>query len=473
MYKKIVSASVAYTLLTFLQPALSLLLQPFYLHWFTPEEYAILSLLGAYSSFASLISALGIGAAVYTFYFDYSRQPDELNQYTGQVLSFCLLTNTLFALVTFAGGNFLFSIVFSANTPIAFYPYGALATLTGMAVSITGTYIVFLRNGGQLLLYAIISVLVSVGAVAAQFVLVLGAGLGLEGALWGKMLGAVAGAALPFWLHRQFLNYQLNWQYLSGSLRFMLYATPNSLIGWFYSYFDRFMVERMLNLLSVSLYSILFVFTSTIEMAYLAVRSAITPYLFASQNTADKVAESKIAHRFYFMFTILFSSVVVAVVCNLQLLTQNSAYYAVRECVFVFAAGYLISSVIDLVYVGYYREKKSKQLLALALVSVGLKIGLNYWLIPLYQIWGVVIASVITRCVLFLLLFAEPYRLKPLADGVILLLLGGMLAVMAFAHVGVVWLGYAVTWVGWLQLIVVMGLLAGTTLVQWRSSAGR
>ncbi|OWY25241.1 hypothetical protein C7N43_18125 [Sphingobacteriales bacterium UPWRP_1] len=464
MYKKVISASVVYTLLTFLQPMLSLLLQPFYLKWFSNAEYAVFSLMNGYSALVTLLSTLGIGAAVYTCYYDYSQKPEELKRYMGQVLSFCLWANLLFAAFIFVLGQPLFSVIFRAEQAVSFYPYGAIATLGGMAGAIVVPYTVFLRNGNLLKQYTLLTVITAFGATFAQLAMVMLFKGGLAGALWGKTIGMAGGALLAIGTNYRLLTPQLNRHYLRNTLRFMLFSTPNSIIGWMYLYFDRFLTERLLNLTVVSMYSLLHVLTSTIEMAYLAVRGAITPFIFEAlgPNASTHTEQQRnLIYRFYFGFTILFASAVVAVVCNLQLLTSNTSYYAIRPCVFLYALGYIAGSLADIANIYFYHRKQSFKLLLYTLFAVAVNIALNMALMPVYGLWGVVMASVAARLLFLPALFIPHlHLLKPFANKSIYLPLAAAAGVLSLAHAVVAAQLLPVELVGGLQFLGILLLLA-------------
>ncbi|OWY19267.1 hypothetical protein C7N43_22780 [Sphingobacteriales bacterium UPWRP_1] len=463
MYKKVISASVVYTLLTFMQPMLSLLLQPFYLKWFSNAEYAVFSLMNSYSSLVTLLSTLGIGAAVYTCYYDYSQKPEELKRYMGQVLSFCLWANLLFAAIIFVLGQPLFSVIFRAEQAVSFYPYGAIATICGMAGAIAVPYTVFLRNGNLLKQYAWLTVITAFGATFAQLAMVMVFHAGLSGALWGKTTGMAAGALMALGANYRLLTLRLNQHYLRDTVRFMRFSTPNSIVGWMYLYFDRFLTERLLNLTIVSMYSLLHVLTSTIEMAYLAVRGAITPFIFEalSPNAPPQTEQQRnLIYRFYFGFTILFASAVVAVVCNLQLLTSNTSYYAIRPCVFLYASGYIAGSLADIANIYFYHRKQSLILLLYTLFAVAVNIALNVALMPAYGLWGIIIASVATRLLFIPVLFIpNPKLLKPFLNKLIYLPLTAALAIMGLAHAVVAAQILRIELVGILQFLGILLLL--------------
>ncbi len=455
MYKKLLSASVVYTVLAFLQPLMSLLLQPLYLNWFSNDDYALFSLMNGYSSFITLISALGIGGGVFTFYYDYSHNKEELNRYIGQVLSFCFWSGGIFALLIFPFGNYLFSFLFSNEQSILFYPYGAIATFGGMAAAFVTPFVIFLRNENKLLLYTLLILLTALGSTVGQLVFVILFHGGLMGALWGKALGSVLGFGLVIWLNRKQLNWHLDWKYLRNTLHFMRFSTPASMIGWMYVYLDRFLVERFLSLLLVSMYSLLHVFTSTIEMASLAVRNAIIPFVFArlKQSEADGIpADNLVVYRFYYLFTILFASVVVAVVCNIHWLTSNTNYYGISYYVFLYASGYIIGSLIDIGNLNIYYEKKSLKLLLYGILSVGLSVAFNYFLIPIFQLWGVVMSSFLARFITFFAYFIpHRYILPTLFTIREYIMFAVVFAIFGIAHVLVTFEYLTINHVGLLQ----------------------
>lgn len=412
MLKKIISASVVYTMLSFFQPLLSLLLQPIYLNWFSNEDYALFSLMNSYSSFVTLISALGIGGGVFTFYYDYHHNKEELDRYIGNVLTFCIWTIGIFSLLIFPFGNFLFSILFTNNDSILFYPYGAIATIGGISAAIVTPFIVFLRNGNNLFAYVTLILITALGGFIGQLVFIVLFKAGITGALWGKTIGSVFGATLVIVKNRKQLFWKPDWSYLKNTLEFMKFSTPASVFAWMYMYVDRFLIERMLNMLLLSVYSLLHVLTSTIELASYAVKNAITPFVFAKlkeSETEGTPVNNISIYRFYYLFIVLFASTVVVVVTNIHWLTSNIYYHSIATYVFLYASGYIIGSLIEIGNIYIYYEKKSPKLLMYGLFSISLNVGLIIFLVPVYQVWGVVLASFFARFFTFFAYFI-PHR---------------------------------------------------------------
>ncbi len=121
MDKKLISNSLIYSVLTFLQPLSSFILLPLYLNRLQPEEYAVFVLMTNFSAFISLVSALGIGSSVINFYFNYHKNPIELKKYISGIINFSIICNIVFFIIVLVVGPFCFQYFFNSSK-ISFYP---------------------------------------------------------------------------------------------------------------------------------------------------------------------------------------------------------------------------------------------------------------------------------------------------------------------------------------------------------------
>jgi len=415
MKKKILSATLIYGVLTFLQPLTSFLLLPIYLQIFDADEYGILSLMNNYTNLLGLIGALGIGGAFVSFFFDYYHNEERLKKFLGQVLSFSFYTTLLLGGLLLIFGGPLFRFIFKSDA-IVYYPYGFLATLTGLLMCIEEPFRIYLRNKKELLKYTGIVLCNFILTVVVQLILILVLDYGIKGALIGRLTGVSVNAMIVVFWSRKHLTFRLDWRYLIKPLRFIKFLLPGTLLRWIYVLGDRFIIERLLTLVQVGLYSLLSNLVHAVEMVYFALLTAILPYLSEAYVLKGTERTQKLAtlYNYYLSLTILAIFGVIMLVGNIHFVVSNQKYLAIQQYANILALGYLFSSFNHLLYYEFYFYKDSKTVLKYAILSVTMMVGLNLLLLAKYQLWGVVLASLISRvCVLIVLFLWNKEKFVP------------------------------------------------------------
>lgn len=408
MQKQLVSATIVYTLLTFLQPFLAMfVLQPFYLHYFDSESYAIISIMSNYTGLIQLLSAVNIAGTFFTFYYNYHHNQQRLQQFLGQVLSFTAWSTVLFGLGMYFLGPSIFQFVFKSDS-LVFHPYGWIATLAGIGYTFYVPYIIFLRNQKKLFRYALLMLLIVTTGILGQIILVAFFDIGIEGALIGKAIGNWAGAIFALWFLYKHMSWKIDWKYFVRPFEFLKYLLPDSLLNWVYAFGDRFILERLATLTVVATYSLLNTLAGAIEMAYFAIRSAMLPFFYeALEKEENSVQELKNLHLFYVSLLVLAISGIIWLTSNLHWVVAKENYLIVRTYVFIYALGYLFSGINQLPFLHFYYHKNSKIVFRYTLFSLIVLITLNLLLIPSYQLWGAVAASLLARVLTFCLLVGK------------------------------------------------------------------
>lgn len=434
MHQKLLSSTLLYSFLAFLQPALSFLLQPIYLQYFdSSSEYGLFVLMNNYANLVTLISALGVSATFFTFYYDYHQEEKKLKQFLGQILSFTLYGTVFFTLFSLLIGNYIFYLF--NDEQVQFFPHGFLATISGTAFTLVSPFIMFLRNKKNLRLYALLMLGQVVIYVAAQLYLIIGVQMGVTGALLGKAISVTSVAIGVLWLNRHDLTWRIEWHYFKKPFEFMRFYLPNSLLEWGYACGDRFILEQFFSLALVGIYGLLNTLVGAVELLYFAVRAAILPFLYEAYDKpiAEQKAIMQQLYRFYIALVLMGIAVVLFIVAHIEWLTAKIAYLVIKDFAYIYAIGYLLSSISFITFLQFYYHKDSKTVFYFTLVSTSVLVALNIILLPILEIWGVVIAFISSRGVVLLGLivgfssllqpFRHPKVFAPII-GCLLILLG-------------------------------------------------
>ena len=392
-----IKSTLVFTLLGFLGPAISFFLLPIYLKYLTPEDYGILSLMSLVSAFVAIVINLQLGSAMRTYYFDYSDRPLLLKKYLQNIYSLSLLLTVGFVLLLLWVGPGLFQLVFNSER-ISFYPYGLLAIAKTAFGVCPGIYYIYLKNGIRLKDFAVYSVSALVLTVCFQYYFIVVEQLNVLGALLGLCF---ASGILFFAIlisNVELLRFRFDKKMIRDSLKFSLPVIPFLFLNWFNLRGDRFLIEQFLTLEKVGQYALLVTLVGLLYMMMGALDNAIRPFLFeAFKEKERQVKEINSYLLFYVVVCLLVASGIILIGHHLHLLTDNSDYLIIIPYFVLGTFAVFVRVYVRLFNEQLYFIKRSKDVTYLAIVSFVILIIAYLILLPIWEIWGVLLAILVAN----------------------------------------------------------------------------
>ncbi|MEN0004764.1 MAG: hypothetical protein AAF798_11490 [Bacteroidota bacterium] len=416
------SATLVFTLLNFLQPAVNVFLLPLYLQVLPAEEYAIYTFMNNLSSLIIIIGALRVSAAVITYYFDFSYNRQQLDAFMSTVTSFSLLAALSFFGASLLLGPFLFDWLFKDES-LQFFPYGILAIGSGLLYVVFSPYLLFVKNEKRVGHFALLQVLLVALTVGLQVWLILGLRQGAFGALLAKLIAHSVLAVVILALVRKWLVLRwpspAHWLYLRKALYFSIPLLPFLIINWLNVFGDRFFVERYFDLTTLGTYGVLMTIAGMIPMALDAVINGIRPFLFDYFSKGIPQHQSAIDQLFqlYFAVMALAISGIILVGTNIGLITNNPDYLAIIPYLPVAALLYASRAYIFLFNQQLMYSKQTALISTLSIVLLILLALAFFTLIPRFGIWGALAANGGVSAVVAVL-FGVVAQRPPIAIGI-------------------------------------------------------
>ncbi len=407
MRKQILSATLVYSMLTFLQPLVNLGIQPLLLRYLSETDFARYSLLSNYATLISIFAAFNIGSAVIAYYPTYAHNPQRSRAFVGQIVGFTLRSSLLLAVVMAIAGPWLFAWQYGSN--ITYYPLGFIATLNGIGLAIYTPYLIQVNMTQALRKYALLTLMSVVGGTSLLLMLIVPP---LSAGAWGALLGRTIGVWLPVVVlladYNAYWFTKLDFRYLKKPMLFARYTLLNASLDWLAAVGDRFMIEHFLIMSSVAAYSLLNILIGASEMGFYALRTAILPYLYASFEQQEKeniYQASNNLYRFYMAGSMLGVSGAALLGSNIRWLTSKPAYLQLQPYSCLYAAAFAALSVTLLVYTRYYYKQNARSVLWYSLFGANCTLWANAWLLPSKGLIGAVVAMIFSRWATLALLY--------------------------------------------------------------------
>jgi O-antigen/teichoic acid export membrane protein len=390
---RLVKGSLIYGIGSTLQRFIGLLLLPLFTSVLTPEDYGIVALISLIGIAMSGLLTLGTGNSMSLLYFkqeDLSKRPTII--WTTVVLMTLngLLWYSLLWLIAPIVSELMFKTAEYANLI-------RLTFLGSVLVAITNPWLLFLRMEELAKKYVVITVGGGLLTTAISVFLVLYMHLGVVGLLLAGTLGSAIMLGVAWLVVGREIGYKIDLNLLLPLVRIGFPSTFGLLAFLLIDYADRQMIERMLGLGDLGIYSVGYSFGMVIMVAMTAFATAWPPFFMSYINKKDE-ARKVFAHVLTY-YVLGFGSLVVLfflVARPITLLMTAPNFHDAWVVVGLVAAGYALKGCYLILLPGIYFSSKLKWQSIIEWVAAIMNIGLNILLIPIYGILGAAIATFIS-----------------------------------------------------------------------------
>lgn len=265
-----------------------IVLLPFYTAVLSPTEYGALDLVGVLSSLVGLTIALEITQAVVRFVPDNGAA--DRKRIASTALAFTVATNVGFVLLAWGLAPWLSAAVFEGHLS------PPLVQLAAVGIALTGLLYALqtqLRAELKPLAFAVSAFVQTAVSIAVSAWLVLVAGWGVAGMLYGLVLGSAVATIYAFTQLRGSLAWVWDHSWLKRLLQFSLPLVPSSVGVFFALYMDRILVKELLSVADLGVYGIAYRLATVAGLAISGFQSSLTPLVYTHHqdpNTPKQLA---------------------------------------------------------------------------------------------------------------------------------------------------------------------------------------
>lgn len=395
---------------SFLNRLVPFLVMPVLTRCLTPDDYGIVAMFTVLLSFVSPLAGLSIHGAIYRKYFDLDR--DEMKIYVTNALGILLLSSCIVGLVLF-----IFSGPISTLTAIPPKWFWAV-----ISISVMSFFIQILLSLWQVqvkpISYGIFQNLYTVTNVAFIIFFVLILGLSWRGSIAGSLFASIIfGLAALLLLHRQkWLRFSFNLDYIKNALNFGVPMLPTALKGSIMTVIDRLFITNMIGLATTGLYAVGFQLSMAIGLLTASFNNAYVPWLFEKLKRNNDDINRKIVMYTYLYFVLIIVIALMWALVSIWLLGffVGPKFYGARIYVVWLSLGFAFSGMHSMVVNYIYYTQKTAMYGFISIISIGVNIGLNYFLISRHGGIGAAQATCITFLLVFLLTWWLAAKVHPM-----------------------------------------------------------
>ncbi|MCZ8070211.1 MAG: oligosaccharide flippase family protein [Cytophagales bacterium] len=395
-----------YTVAGALPMASAILLMPFY-GKLPADVYGSLSIYFGFSLLVQILVTYSFDASIYLNFHEHKHDTKSLAVFVSSAFVFILMLSAAVGLLLALLGNFIFDRVYGVGQ-IPFLPFGVLSVATGIFQALFKVNNSLLQTQGKATTFLWLNLL-SFSLIAGLTILGL---IVFPNTLWGPIAGKLIGALIAAsWvlgsIFRQF-GFHFSWQSLKPTFEFNNSSLIYQIQQWFINYYDRIIILALISKSTVGYYDVALKFLLAIDFLLTGLNATIHPKVLGKVYEQSEKASTVEINRYYNGLTgvaILAVAGSIFVFPPVIQLFFDEAYHAAIPLIPFAALVYLLRPLRLWVAMPYAALKYSKPLPYFYLVVALIKIGLLYWFVQRWGVWGAIVSTLVSYSIEIIVLF--------------------------------------------------------------------
>jgi O-antigen/teichoic acid export membrane protein len=404
--KRLAKMTAGYSLVSLLGPVFTILLTPLYTRVLAPADYGVVDVALTLSSFLIALGLMGMDGALNVYFFD-SDVAHQRNLVT---------TATLFA----GGlGLALGMALFAIGGPLALFLFKDITQrnlIYMLAISIVCVPVYNVILAGLRLQMSVtrVNILGLVGLVSTvlfNLVLVLLLDWKATGVIAANMLVNVTAFGLALWLAHRSLRGRIRLSLLGPLARVGFGLLPGSISFLLLANVDRLMLTQFVSQTDIGLYSIA---NKLASMLWVIIGPAWSAWWPLALEMAQKPgAPSQYARIYeYFMAGSMWLALGIGLFAPqiLEVFTRSAYVPAAPFALLLLACVGPLGLSAYFFQISLYIRKLTPMISLAYVVSAGVNIALNLWLMPRLGVWGAVLATILAALPLMTIMYSAGQR---------------------------------------------------------------
>lgn len=392
---KIVSNSILYTISGLLIKCFSFFLLPLYTAFLSTEEYGITGLASSFLGTMSFVAAFSLYSAVMRFYVDLKDQEDKLKLFYGTIVIFTFFSSICLGLVLTVLKGFVSKYFFSG---ISFYPNILLCLISLVFQCQHTIFENILKSQQKSMQYSILSVAYFLVTISLTILFVVRFKMGATGVILATLLAGLIYSAyfITFMARTKQIVFRIDRNLLREALKYSIPIMPHNLSTQIATLLSMGLIGGQSSLSSLGIYTIASQFGNIADTVQGYVNQAYGPWLYEKLHSRETHFKEDIRETSKFLISAigllflgisLFSREYIVLFVSEE---YRSAWQYVPLIVFVYSIKIAYYFYVEVLF---YHKKASRFLFIATLSSSLVNIVLSFVLIPVYGIYGSILAD--------------------------------------------------------------------------------
>lgn len=393
--------SMIYTIGSILPKIVVFIMLPIYMIYLTPAEYGTIQMINALVGVISIFFLTSLRASITRLYIDYSNNK---NAFIFTVFSFLVLYAIFFITILYLLKPILGNLLFN-GIPVDPY-YLLLIVLSALSI-FPVVPLSLMRIQEKPWQYVTMNIIETLLIVIFTLYLLIVQGMGAFGGVMALVIARSIMAVIYtiYTISSTGLHLKgIKVVYLFSALSIGIPLIPHFLAGWVNNLADRLIIENILGLEALGIYSIGAQFNMAILLLVNSFNLAFAPKYYKMMK-AEEFNQSK----FNRIFTILFSGITITALLMYVLIPYMIQFFGTEgyQADYSFIGFLLGGAIWHLAYIfvvaALIYNKKPRHIAVSTIISALFNIILNIVLLPILGILGAAIATYVAMMIQFLL----------------------------------------------------------------------
>jgi O-antigen/teichoic acid export membrane protein len=381
---KLVKNTFIYTIGNSLPMAVTFFLLPLYTKYLSPNEYGIIGTMESVKIIFTILFSLCVERSIVRLYWEYETDLNK-KKFLGTVFfTLCLISISGFLIVLILKDSIQ---IFLKN--INFYPYIFYTILISFLSSYEHLPKLYFRLKERAYGFVTLSFLYFFLSTGLIIIFVVFKKEGAIGYLKGQLIASVVMTLIYIYISVKISNINFNFKVFKNIFFYSLPFIPPLLVSWFINQSSRLFLENNVSLEAVGIYS----FSSKLSIATSLFTTALMVsfepnfYRLASGSEEDI---KKIKNFFIFFMSIaIFSSFIFLLLLNeLLFLFFDGEYAKSTYLISIITLSNIFGTGTGITGLFFQQSKKMIPNMFISLSAAIIILLLNYFLIPIYSIYG-------------------------------------------------------------------------------------
>lgn len=362
----------------------SFFLLPIYSRVLTPEDYGVIGLLLTIEAVSKIIFRWGVDASFMRLYYD--CHDDRSRQ---------RLASTIFFFLLICNGAFL-GLALLAAPVLAQHFFGSVRAVTVLRLTLINTFVVgfyfipfhIIRILGQSRQFIALGFSRSVATIVVRILLIVGAGLGVLGAVLADIVVTVVFTAVLIRWFAPLIRWTFSKDVLTEALRFGLPRLPHGIAQQTIAAADRYWLSRFVSIGDIGLYSVGATFALALKLFLSAFEYAWQPFYFSTMREPDAKQTFSGITTYGLGVLLLLTAGLAALSYDVVRIMTPPRYYDAAIVIPWIALGVTFQGVYLLTSIGLNITKQTQYYPIATAISAGVSVGSNLLLIPRFGLLG-------------------------------------------------------------------------------------
>jgi O-antigen/teichoic acid export membrane protein len=388
------------------------LMLPIYTRYLTPSDYGVLELLEMTVEIVSVVTAVGLSAAVFKFHADYD-DPGEKDEVISSAWAAIMATGILGAVAGIVASPWLTQLVFHGQQPAVYFRLFFLIFFLGRLELIP---MLLLRVRHRSVAFVAVSVAKLVLQLSLTIYFVVYAGWTVEGVLMGNMLASlIVGGGLTVYLFKE-VGWRYNREKLRRMVRFSWPIMASGLGSFVVISSDRYFVNVYSGTYAVGIYSLSYRFVGILtSVAFLPFTQVWEPLRFELIKRADGAATFPKVFTYMNCILLGVAALIAINVADVVRIMADPAFALGYEPVAILVGATVMFHWGAYSNIGLLHNHRTDIIGWLSLYNVAIVLGLNWLLIPRWGYMGAAWATFFAYGLRYVAIYVFSQRQYPIA----------------------------------------------------------